>query len=88
MKYDVYREARLMLINVELEEISKVLDITLEDAKRYSKSGCVFHSVYQIQLAKSKTTNTKSLIPAYLKQEWDRIAGWFRALKKSAISNN
>lgn len=88
MRYDVYREARLMLINVELEEISKVLNITLEDAKRYSKSGCVFHSVYQIQLAKSKTTNTNSLIPAYLKQEWDEVVKCFKIQKKSAISNS
>lgn len=88
MRYDVYREARLMLINVQLEEISKVLNITLEDAKRYARSGCVFHSVYQIQLAKSKTTKTNSLIPMYLKQEWDEVVKCFKNQKKSAISNS
>lgn len=88
MRYDLYKEGRIIMTGIELEVIAKALNINLRDVEIFSRTGNIFKSVYQIQQSKVKGVCINAQIPVELQSEWDRVVYWFRALKKSAISNS
>lgn len=78
MNYDVYKENKLFLMNITLLQLAKTLDLTMEEARRYSENGNTFHSLYRIETTKTKAPSINKNIPEELQQEWDRVVQLFQ----------